>query len=294
MTGQRTLFCMFLFLFMFTMSRAAGQATPPKNLSQGGTILLLGDSILDCHEGDRRIEVVLRRLLGEKTPGAQWTIFNEAHGGEYIGPKEGTPIGVSTPLFTTVIMGRYFEIVHRHPQVDVVMVNYAANDSKVYPPGAFRGRLEMLGGMLEKAYPGAILIFSTSMYLDPAHSAPYHIENPQAPGFKDGSSRNDYLEPYNQEIRQFTAGLGYRLADTFRRLVAETQRGNWDLRVRADEGDPNDDSKHQGDMRWFDNIHPNDKGTETIARGLMDVLLSPRSGGASIRTFGSQGQDQSK
>jgi lysophospholipase L1-like esterase len=29
-------------------------------------------------------------------------------------------------------------------------------------------------------------------------------------------------------------------------------------------------------MRWFDNIHPNDKGTETIARGLMEALLAPR------------------
>jgi len=261
---------------MSMMAVEAGLAAPGKDLSQGGTILLLGDSIFDCHDGDKRIEVVLRRLLEDKTPGAQWNIYNEAHGGEYIGPKVGTPVGVSTPLFTTAITGRYFEIVHRHPQTDVVMVNYAANDGKVYPPGAFRGRLEMLGGLLEKAYPGAILIFSTSMYLDPAHSAPYHIENPQTPGFQDGGSRNTYLEPYNQEIRVFTANRGYRLADTFHLMRAETQRGNWDLRVRADEADPRDDSKHIADMKWFDNIHPNDKGTEVIARGLVDALLASR------------------
>lgn len=274
MDDQRTLLCAALFFTMSVMSAEACLAAPGRDLSQGGTILLLGDSIFDCHEGDRRIEVVLRRLLGEKTPRAQWTIFNEAHGGEYIGPKEGAPLGVSSPLFTTVTSGRYFEIIQRHPQVDVVMVNYAANDSKVYPPGAFRGKLEMLGALLDTAYPGAILIFSTSMYLDPAHSAPYRIENPEAPGWKDGSSRNEYLEPYNQEIREFTAGRGYRLADTFRRLRAETQSGNWDQRVRADEGDPKDDSKHQGDIKWFDNIHPNDKGTQTIAEGLVDALLA--------------------
>jgi len=258
------------------MAVEAGFAAPGKALSQGGTILLLGDSIFDCHEGDQRLEVVLRRLLEVKTPGAHWSIYNEAHGGEYIGPKEGTPLGVSTPLFTTATTGRYFEIVHRHPQADVVMVNYAANDAKVYPPGAFREKLEMLGNLLEKTYPGAILIFSTSMYLDPTHSAPYHIENPQAPGFRDGDSRNVYIEPYNQEIRAFTAQRGCRLADTYRRLQAETQRGNWDLRVRADEADPRDDSKHIGDMKWFDNIHPNDKGTEVIARGLLDALLASR------------------
>jgi lysophospholipase L1-like esterase len=275
MAGQRILFCAVSLLLICTIPAEAGNA-PGKDLSQGGTVLLLGDSILDCHADDKRIEVVLRRLLGEKTPGAQWTVFNEAHGGEYIGPKEGTPIGVSTPLFTTQSTGRYFEIVHRHPKVDAVIVNYAANDSKVYPPDAFRERLEMLGGLLEKTYPGAILIFSTSMYLDPAHSAPYHIENPQAPGFQDGSSRNDYLEPYNQEIREFTARRGYRLADTFRRLVGETQRGNWDLRLRADEGNPQEDPQHQGDMRWFDNTHPNDKGTEVIARVLTEALLAPQ------------------
>ena len=273
---ERALLCAALSLIMSMWAVEPGLTAPGKDLSQGGTILLLGDSILDCHEGDKRIEAVLRRLLEEKTPGAQWNIYNEAHGGEYIGPKEGTPVNVTTPLFTTVTTGRYFEIVHRHPQVDVVMVNYGANDSKVYPPGTFRARLEMLGGLVEKAYPRAILIFSTSMYLDPAHSAPYHRENPQAPGFKDGGSRNDYLEPYNQEIREFTAVRGYRLADTFRRVRAETQRGNWDLRLRAGEDDPKDDLKHIGDMKWFDNIHPNDKGTETIARGLLDAVFASR------------------
>jgi acyl-CoA thioesterase-1 len=244
-----------------------------KNLSPGGTVLLLGDSILDCHEGDKRVEVVMQRLLAQRTPQARWTIYNEAHGGEYIGPKEGVPTGVSEPLFTTDATGRLFDIVRRHPRVDAVVLNYAANDSKVYPQATFRKRLEALGGLLEREYPTAVLIFSTSMYLDPQHSGPYHRDDPKVPSFKDGSSRNDYLEPYNKEIREFTAAHGYRLADTFRRIKAETQRGNWDLRVRADEGDPKDDSKHQGDMAWFDNIHPNDKSTEVIAEGLVDALL---------------------
>jgi lysophospholipase L1-like esterase len=236
---------------------------------------MLGDSIFDCHEGDKRIEAVMMRLLAKAVPQALWTISNEAHGGEFIGPKVGMPLGVSEPLFTSETTGRFFAIVKRHPHPDAVIANYAANDSKVYPPGVFRSRLEMLARHLRKQYPGAILIFSTSMYLDPAHSAPYHIDNPQVAEFKDGDSRNAYLEPYNEEIRKFTAAEGYRLADTYRRLVAETARGNWDLRVRADEADPRDDPKHLGDMKWFDNIHPNDRGTEVIAEGLLRALLPP-------------------
>ena len=275
MTYQRTLLCAALSFIMSTMVAEAGLTAPGKDLSQGGTVLLLGDSILDCHEGDKRVEAVMKRLLEQRTPQARWAIYNEAHGGEYIGPKEGTPTGVSEPLFTTDTTGRFFDIVRRHPRVDAVVINYAANDSKVYPPATFRKRIEALGSLLEREYPGAVLIFSTSMYLDPQHSAPYHRDDPKVPGFKDGSSRNDYLEPYNKEIREFTAAHRCRLADTFRRIAAETEKGDWDLRVRADEADPKDDSKHQGDMAWFDNIHPNDKGTEVIAGGLVEALTKP-------------------
>jgi lysophospholipase L1-like esterase len=248
-------------------------AASGKDLSHGGTILLIGDSIFDCHEGDKRIEFVMQRLLRQVKPDTRWTIFNEAHGGEYIGPKVGNPLGVSQPLFTTETTGRFFDIVNRHPHVEAVVINYAANDSKVYPPATFRKRLEALAGLLEKKYPSAVLVMCTSMYLDPHHAAPYHMENPQAPGFHDGDLRNVYLEPYNREIRELTAARGYRLADTYRRLVSETAKGNWDLRMRADEADPKDDPQHVGDMRWYDNIHPNYRGTEVIAAGVVEALL---------------------
>jgi len=248
-------------------------AAARKDLSHGGTILLVGDSIFDCHEGDKRIEFVIERLFKQVKPDVRWTVINEAHGGEYIGPKVGSPLGVSQPLFTTGTTGRLFDIVGRHAHVDAVVINYAANDSKVYPPATFRKRLESLAGLLEEKYPGAVLVMCTSMYLDPQHAAPYHVENPQAPGFHDGDLRNVYLEPYNQEIRELTAARGYRLADTYRRLASETAKGNWDLRMRAGEADPKDDPQHVGDMRWYDNIHPNDRGTEVIADGVVKALL---------------------
>jgi lysophospholipase L1-like esterase len=269
---QRLLLCAVFCLALQGTSAGTGKATKAKDLSRGGIVLLLGDSILDCHEGEQRVEAVMKRLLDQRTPNARWTIFNEAHGGEYVGPREGSPKGVSEPLFTTETTGRFFDIVKRHPHVDAVFVNYAGNDSKVYPPSTFRRKLEFLGGLLENTYPGAILIFSTSMFLDPKHAAPYHIDDPKVPGFKPGSLRNQYLEPYNKQIRKFTVARGYRPADIYRRILAETKRGNWDLRVRADEGDPKDDPKHEGDMHWFDNIHPNAKGTEIIADLYVRIL----------------------
>ena len=272
-TYQRLLLCAGLCFTLCPTAAKAGQASLAKDLSKGGTVLLLGDSIFDCHEGDKRVDAVMKGLLERRTPQARWAVYNEAHGGEYIGPKEGTPVGVSEPLFTTKATGRYFEIVRRHPQADAVIINHGGNDSKVYPPATFRDRLEVLGRLLEKDYPGAVLIFSTTMYVDPKHSAPYHRDDPKVPGFENGRPRNEYLEPYNKEIREFTAAHRHRVADVYRRIAGETRRGNWDLRLRAGEGDPREDPKHEADMAWFDNIHPNDKGTEIIAEVLIKALM---------------------
>lgn len=249
-------------------------ANAAENNLRTATVLLLEDSILDCHEGDDRIEAHMVRLLERQSPKTRWKIYNEAHGGEYIGPREGMPGGVSEPLLLTETTGRYFEIVEKHPRIEVVFINYAANDSKVYTPSMFRKKLEFLGSLLEKTYPGAVLIFSTSMYLDPKHAAPYRIDEFKVPGFKPGSLRNQYLEPYNREIRNFTADRHYRLADIYREIAHETSKGNWDLRQRAEEGDPKEDPNHVGDKAWFDNIHPNGKGTGCIAKLYVKILIS--------------------
>jgi lysophospholipase L1-like esterase len=243
-----------------------------RDLSQGGVVLMLGDSIFDMNEGDKRIEAVLKELIEKWQPGGRWTIYNQAHGGEYVGPKEGEPTGVSEPLFASETTGRYFEIRQRHPQADVIFINYGANDSKVYPPATFRRKLEMLSSRIEKDYPGAVIIFSTTMYVDPKHSGPYHRDDPKAPGFKNGSTRNLYFKPYNKEIREFTAAHGYGIADIYRGIERETRRGNWDLRKRDGDGDPREDAKHEGDMEWFGNVHPNDEGTRVIAGILLKTL----------------------
>ncbi len=264
--------------FLLAALCAGGVCTPGEasDLTRGGVVLMIGDSILDIQEGEHRVEAVMLRLAKEKTPQANWVIHNEAHGGQYIGPKIGEPGAVTTPLFTTESTGQIFDTLARYPKVDAVIVNYAANDAKVYPPAHFRQRLEALGALLEKTYPGARLIFSTSMYLDPAHSLPFTPgKSSFVPSFRDGGTRSDYLEAYNGQIRQFTAAHGYVLADLCRRIEAETRKGNWDLRRRIGNGDPAEDSKHVGDMRWFNDIHPNHRGTEVLAALLFEALTRP-------------------
>ena len=257
-----------------TKPTTVASSAPAKDLSRGGRVLLLGDSILDIHEGDQRIEAAMTRLLAQRTPRATWTIINHAHGGEFIGPTEGNPAGVSEALFDSETTGRYFDIVKRVPRADVIVINYGGNDSKVYPPENFGKRMDSLCRRLEQQYPGATIILCTGMYLDPNHCAPYYISKPMVPGWKNGSPRNSYLEPYNVQTRTVAADRGYRVADTSRRIKQETEQGNWDLRVRGDgSGDPKDDPKHQGDMAWFDNIHPNVKCTELLASVIVDALL---------------------
>lgn len=244
-----------------------------KNLARGGTVLLLGDSILDIHQGDQRVDAAMLRLFAATTPAASWFVINEARGGEYIGPREGDPKGVAGPLFTSETEGRYFEVAKKHRQVDVVVINYGGNDSKVYSPEGFRRRLETLCARVERDYPGAVVVLATGMYLDPRHSAGYWIDQPKVPGFKNGDSRNAYLASYMKEVVALANTRGYRVADTRRRIEEETKRGNWDLRLRAGDGDPKNDYKHANDMAWFDNIHPNPAGIEVIADVLVESLL---------------------
>jgi lysophospholipase L1-like esterase len=255
-------------------AQTAPSATSAKDLSNGGTVLILGDSILDLHRGEKRVEAIMKRLLDQRAPQAQWTIYNEARGGQYIGPTVGAPFGTG-PLLDTETAGKYFDIAQRHPNVDAVIVEYGHNDGWVYSPAHFRERLEALTGLLRRDYPGAVLIFCTTMHIDPKHSTPVSMRELKVPGFQTGRPKNDYLQAYNKEIREFAAAHRYELADIYQRLEEETVRGNWDLRMRNN-GDPKDDAQHESDMAWFTNSHPNDRGTEVIAGLLVEALTKSR------------------
>ncbi|MCW8132317.1 MAG: hypothetical protein KIS92_18365 [Planctomycetota bacterium] len=256
---------------------AAPPATSAKDLSKGGTVLLIGDSIFDCHEGEKRLEAVLKGALEKQAPGAAWTVWNEARGGELIGPVEGEARNKLNLLFTDEKSGHYVQILKKRPKADVVVVNYSANDSKVYGPEDYRTKLDGLVARLRQDYPGCLVALSTGMYQDPKHSDRYWINPSMVPGFKNGSLRNEYLAPYQAAIRACAAEHGCLLADVHRAMKDETEMGNWDFRVRGDgSGDPKDDPKHEGDMAWFTNIHPNDRGTALIAETIAKTLTAKR------------------
>jgi lysophospholipase L1-like esterase len=269
-----------ILLALIVISSCTTAADAPKitakDFSKGGTVLLVGDSIFDIHKGDKRLEGVLKAALEKKAPESKWTVANQARGGEYIGPKEGDPQGTAGSLFNDEKSGRYFEVLKKCPQADAVIINYGANDGKAYAPAVFRKRLEFLCTQLEKDYPGCAIVFSTGMYLDPRHSAGYWVDNPKVPGFKNGSSRNEYLEAYSKEARELASAKGYFVADVHRRMAEETKNGNWDFRIRAGNGDAVDDAKHEGDMKWFGDIHPNDRGTALIAEAIAETLVGKK------------------
>jgi acyl-CoA thioesterase-1 len=262
----------------------------PLDADGGATILLLGDSISAMHQGEHRLEAVLEKKLAGTFPQGHWSVVNESRGGEWIGPGSKGQ-GAAEPLFTGESEGRYFEVRRSVPQADVVFIEYGANDSKCYPPEAFRQRLAALCKRLEADYPQVRIVLATGMHLDyPAHAGPYWLDNPQVPGWKPGStSRNEYLAPYFEVARALARERGYGLADICLAIRAETAAGNWDLRIRnwppgegsGDEAGPVSaevDTAHAQVAGWFDNVHPNYAGTELIAQVYGDVLtaLLPR------------------
>ncbi len=236
------------------------------------------------HSGQHRLEAQLAARLREAYPQGEWTVVNEARGGEWIGP--GTQqSGTVEPLLESETTGRYFEVRERVARADVVVVAYGGNDSKCYPPTTFGKRLAALCDRLARDYPGVRIVLATGMYLDyPAHADRYWRDPPQVPGWKSGStSRNEYFAPYFDAARALARERGYGLADMCLGLRAETAAGNWDLRIRnwregeraTDAGAPvpaEVDQTHRDHPAWFDNVHPNYEGTRIIAEVYFDVL----------------------
>jgi lysophospholipase L1-like esterase len=241
----------------------------------GGKILLLGDSLFDCQEGTDRIEHRMQEKLKAARPQVAWEVVNLARGGMWIGPADATGVpGVAQPLFASETTGWYFEARERCPTADAVIVEFAANDGKVYSPEIFGRKLRALCDRVQQDYPKAKIVLATGMYLDPAHSAGYYLAAYWVKGFQPGASRNAYLHPYFEETRTLAKARGYTLADLCARIRAETEAGDWDLRVRADDTlDASQDAEHAGDRDWFNNIHPNLRGLDVMADALVKTLL---------------------
>jgi len=266
------------YILIFAAVLGVGCSAPTgaadKDFTKGAKVLLLGDSLLAGHRGDNRVENVMSKQLKTLYPKAAFEVVNKARGGMWIGPADASKArGVSKPLLGEEGKDWYARVRKECPEADAVIIEFSGNDGKVYSPEDFGKKLAGLCDKLAKDYPNAKIFLSTGMYLDPKHSGGYYRRPSMVKGFKQGSNRNEYLAPYYDEIRALAKKRSYALADICKRIKAETDAGNWDLRIRARGGDPKDDDKHKGDMRWFGDIHPNPRGTEVMADVYVKTLL---------------------
>jgi acyl-CoA thioesterase-1 len=83
--------------------------------------------------------------------------------------------------------------------------------------------------------------------------------------------RNAKLAPLYDAIRRMAESEGHPLLDIFAKTRAETERGNWDLRVRGLPDrehtivDDAFDRFYGDDPAFYTNIHPNSNGMGLIA-----------------------------
>jgi acyl-CoA thioesterase-1 len=163
-------------------------------------------------------------------------------------------------------MKRYDRTFSRYAPPDYIFVRYGVNDRRAYGPDGFHEQLHHLCERLRTDFPYARLLLETGMYVDyPAH---YEWD------------RNRVLEPIYAIVRDAAQRYGVPVVDIYKRMQHETEKGNWDLRVRGygvvDDDQPvlgpGQDHLHVGDVRWWTNIHPNPAGMAVIADEEVRVL----------------------
>lgn len=206
--------------------------------------MLIGDCTLATSYMPEHLrnEVVLTQRLSTVYPDDHISVTNEGLDSESIGG----------------FLRRYDRTFARYSAPDYILVRYGVNDRRTYGVEGFRDHLELLLDNLRTNFPHARLLLETGIFVDyPAH---YEFD------------RNRVLQPIYEVIRTIAHERGLPLVDIYRRMERETAAGNWDLRVRGygvvDEDIPvlgaGQDHLHEGDVRWFTNIHPNPRGIAVI------------------------------
>lgn len=208
-------------------------------------IIMIGDCTLATDYLPKRLrnETLLQERLRQLYPHDAVTVTNEGLEGETVAQ----------------FLKRYARTFARNAPPDYIIIRYGVNDRKAYGVEGFRARLEELCARLRHDFPRARLVLETGIYVDyPAH---YEFD------------RNAVLQPIYEVIRELARTQGDALVDIYERMRRETEQGNWDLRVRGygvvDDEIPiynaSLDHLHEGDVRWWTNIHPNPEGIRVIA-----------------------------
>lgn len=214
------------------------------NLSR--IVLFGGSSVLTSYlPEEAKHHVVLQALLHDAYPDQAMEIKNWADNGEFIARY--------------LLRGTYEK--HRvvQPGIDVAIIRFGTNDQKRMDVAEYHRQMEKFLALLRRDFPGIQIVLETGVYVDfPAH---YRFD------------RNQVLSPYWEVSRQIASQEGLPLVDYFEVGRKETERGNWDLRVRKGlVPDASQDAGKEGDPDWFSDIHPNPLGVKLAAQEEVRVL----------------------
>jgi lysophospholipase L1-like esterase len=168
----------------------AGSAKPA---AEETIILHLGDSITISSylPFEQRVEAILQPLLAKALPGRKIRQINVAVDGESV-----------KALLET---GRYEKVVkENYERVDVAIVRYGGNDSRVGTPEDFKGQLGTLCDRLKKDYPNVTILLGTGPWLKGAD----HVNIKQ-------------YGPYWKAMREFAQQRGLGLVDINARFEKE-------------------------------------------------------------------------
>ena len=153
-------------------------------------------------------------------------------------------------------------------RLDAAFIRYGINDRKRFGISGCIQNLAALCNAIQERFTGSTLFIETGIWVDyPRHYL---------------WDRNAALSPLYDAMLAFAADAGHATVHIFAGTKAETDRGNWDLRVRGlpvpehTIVDDSFDGFYGDDPAFFTNIHPNSRCLGLIAdweaealRGLM-------------------------
>ena len=153
--------------------------------------------------------------------------------------------------------GRMDKVFGTLPRLQVAFIRYGINDRKREGIPGYIDNLKRLCASIQTRYQNIAVIVETGMWVDyPRH---YMWD------------RNAALTPLYDAMRTFAEEAGYPLVDIFTNIRIETEKGNWDLRVRGLPVpqhivvDDSFDGFFGDDPAFFTNVHPNSRCLGLIA-----------------------------
>ena len=236
-----------------TGASALGLHSPPAAATtETVCVALLGGSSVRTSYLPEELQhdVVLERELAVAYPDQKIEVVNLADNGEYIARY--------------FLRGAYERQRRTLQGMDIAIIRFGTNDQKFMDSQEYRRHLEKLIETLQTDFPGVRIVLETGIYLDyPLH---YSFD------------RNAVLNPFWQVSRDIAEETAFPLVDYYEAVKRETKVGNWDVRVRKNEGndvfvlDASQDAGRENDPSWFTDVHPNPEGVRLAVREEVEQL----------------------